>query len=361
MFKILFAPLQGYTTKAYRDVHAEFAGGIDAYYAPFLRVENGIPRAKDLRDLENSENGASGTADPKASRSMRSQGTASAAKAVPQIIANGVEEFRILANALQQRGFEEIDFNMGCPFPMQVNHHRGAGLLNDANTVAAIMEEIAKLSSACGKGGDQGKSLVKFSVKMRLGENSASEAFALLPVLNEAPLAHITLHPRLGKQQYKGALDFEAFERFYAECKHPLYLNGDIATGERIRELESKYPKLAGVMIGRGLLANPALATEYKSGRIWSENERRTLVLKMHTALMDFACRTYQGDSQILSHLQSFWEYQESSVPKKIFKKIRKAGNIEEYRAAVKLLDESLCTQAAGVSPSSHNLDGDNR
>ena len=53
MLKILFAPLQGYTTGIYRKAHAEIFGGVDAYYAPFLRIENGRPREKDLRDLEN--------------------------------------------------------------------------------------------------------------------------------------------------------------------------------------------------------------------------------------------------------------------------------------------------------------------
>lgn len=330
MFKILFAPLQGYTTKAYRKVHAELVGGIDAYYAPFLRVENGVPRAKDLRDLDGDE---AREVESHAAESVVFEGVA---KTVPQIIANSVEEFRILADALQHKGFNEIDFNMGCPFPMQVNHHRGSGLLSDAKTVKTIMEEIARRSSYHESGPS-----VKFSVKMRLGQDCADEAFELLPILNSAPLAHITIHPRLGRQQYKGALDFEAFDRFYAECKLPLYLNGDITTVERIRELESKYPKLSGVMIGRGLLANPQFAIEYKSGRTWSEQERQKLVLKMHASLMDYACRTYQGASQILSHLQSFWEYQEGNIPKKIFKRIRKAGNLADYQAAINTLQNS--------------------
>ena len=53
MLKVLFAPLQGYTTSIYRKAHAEIFGGVDAYYAPFLRIEYGKPREKDLRDLQN--------------------------------------------------------------------------------------------------------------------------------------------------------------------------------------------------------------------------------------------------------------------------------------------------------------------
>lgn len=334
MLKILFAPLQGYTTGIYRKAHAEIFGDVDAYYAPFLRIENGKPREKDLRDL----NSFDGNARERNAREGN-------AREIPQIIANSVEEFKILANALIAKGYTEIDFNMGCPFPMQVNRHRGAGILNDKQTVQEIMDEIRKISNA------NGTAPVKFSVKMRLGQDSPDEAFALLPILNEAQLSQITLHPRLGKQQYKGAIDFKSFEKFYAECRHPLVYNGDITTVSQICEMERRYPKLAGVMIGRGLLAHPSLAAEYKAlsskdetGSVQSSNRDINCatpqdflgkILQMHQVIFDHACKTYQGDSQILSHVQSFWEYLEPSIPKKIFKKIKKAGKLSEYQAAI--------------------------
>ena len=324
MLKVLFAPLQGYTTGIYRRAHAEIFGGVDAYYAPFLRIENGRPREKDLRDLENLE--CAGVA----------EGNGARFKVIPQIIANSVSEFKTLAEALLQKGFTEIDFNMGCPFPMQVNRHRGAGILSDVQAVQEIMDEIKRLS---------GTAPVKFSVKMRLGQESPDEAFALLPILNDAPLAQITLHPRLGKQQYKGAIDFNSFERFYNECKHPLVYNGDITTVSQICEMERRYPKLAGVMIGRGLLARPSLAAEYKAHKAQNRDINCAApqdflgkILQMHQAIFDNACKAFQGDSQILSHIQSFWEYLEPSIPKKIFKRIKKAGKLSEYSEAVKEL-----------------------
>jgi tRNA-dihydrouridine synthase len=175
---------------------------------------------------------------------------------------------------------------------------------------------------------------------MRLGQDSPDEAFALLPILNDAPLAHITLHPRLGKQQYKGAIDFDSFVRFYDECRHPLVYNGDITSVSQMRKMESGYPKLAGIMIGRGMLARPSLAAEYKaasdaSAASVSESDLLSKILEMHSRLYEHARSTYQGDSQILSHIKSFWEYLEPSIPKKAFKKIKKAGNLGEYDAAV--------------------------
>ena len=312
MLKVLFAPLQGYTTGIYRRAHAETFGGVDTYYAPFLRIENGRPRDKDLRDLENEDS------------------KCEAFKVVPQIIANSVSEFKILADALLQKGFTEIDFNMGCPFPMQVNRHRGAGLISDSQTVQEIMDEIKQLTqtrcttSECA----DARQTVKFSVKMRLGQNSPDEAFALLPILNDTPLAHITLHPRLGKQQYKGAIDFNSFERFYNECRHPLIYNGDITTVSQINELERKYPKLAGVMIGRGLLARPSLAAEYKAQSSNDEaNSAKERDLSSIATPQDFINKIIQMHQAIFGKT------------KKIFKKIKKAGKISEYNEAFELLD----------------------
>ena len=324
--QVLFAPLQGYTTGIYRKAHAEIFGGVDAYYAPFLRIENGRPREKDLRDIDDDHDLIAGA---------RITGEKiTGAKTVPQIIANSVNEFKTLADAIMQKGFTEIDFNMGCPFPMQVSRHRGAGLLSDVQTVKSIMDEIARLTA---------RNSIKFSVKMRLGQDSPDEAFALLPILNATPLAHITLHPRLGKQQYKGAVDFTSFARFYDECHHPLVYNGDITSVSQIRKMESGYPKLAGIMIGRGMLARPSLAAEYKAtsdANAFSEKDLLSKILEMHGRLYEHARSTYQGDSQILSHIKSFWEYLEPSIPKKAFKKIKKAGNLGEYDAAVLSLNK---------------------
>jgi len=326
--QVLFAPLQGYTTGIYRKAHAEIFGGVDAYYAPFLRIENGRPREKDLRDLGSGHDLITGT---KSTGAMVNGAKRTGAKTVPQIIANSVNEFKTLADAIMQKGFTEIAFNMGCPFPMQVSRHRGAGLLSDVQTVKSIMDEIARLTV---------KNSIKFSVKMRLGQDSPDEALALLPILNATPLAHITLHPRLGKQQYKGAVDFTSFVRFYDECRHPLVYNGDITSVSQMRKMEAGYPKLAGIMIGRGMLARPSLAAEYKAASdanaaSVSEKDLLSKILEMHGRLYEHARSTYQGDSQILSHIKSFWEYLEPSIPKKAFKKIKKAGNLGEYDAAV--------------------------
>ena len=295
MLPIHFAPLQGFTESAYRLAHSKFAPGIHTYYSPFLRLEKGDIRTKDLRDLQ----------------------TEHPYHLVPQIIVRDVEEFNLLTKAVTELGFKEIDINMGCPYPMQTKSGRGSGILPHPEKVREILDAI-------------NASNIQFSIKMRLGLTSPEESLQLLPLLNEAPLAHITLHPRVGIQQYKGALDFETFNKFYSECKHPLIFNGDIADIKDIQYIETRYPKLAGIMIGRGLLANPVLAAQYAGLPCGTATET---LLKIHADIAADYARRLQGNAQILDKIRPFWTY--ADLPKKIRKKIEKSRTLEEYLEAV--------------------------
>ena len=295
MLPIHFAPLQGFTESAYRLAHSKFAPGIHTYYTPFLRLEKGEVRAKDLRDLQ----------------------TEHPYHLVPQIIVRDVEEFNLLTKAVTELGFKEIDINMGCPYPMQTKSGRGSGILPHPEKVREILDAI-------------NASNIQFSIKMRLGLTSPEECLQLLPLLNEAPLAHITLHPRVGIQQYKGALDFETFDKFYSECKHLLIFNGDIADIKDIQYIETRYPKLAGIMIGRGLLANPVLAAQYAGLPCGTATET---LLKIHADIAADFARRLQGNAQILDKIRPFWTY--ADLPKKIRKKIEKSKTFEEYLEAV--------------------------
>ena len=146
---------------------------------------------------------------------------------------------------LTEHNYQEADINLGCPFPMLAKRHNGAGML-------PYPEEVKDLLTAAIEQYPQ----IRFSVKLRLGWENASECIALLPLLNALPLAHIILHPRLGKQQYKGEVDLNGFEAFYDGCDKPLLYNGDLHTIEDIQIITERFPKLAGLVIGRGLLAN---------------------------------------------------------------------------------------------------------
>ena len=301
---IHFAPLQGYTDDVYRRIHHELMGGIQTYYTPFLRMEGGGVRSKDMRDI----------------RPEFNEGV----PVVPQIIVKSMKEFDFLSAIVEEKGYTRVDINMGCPFPLQAKHGRGSGLLAHVD----IIEEMAKAIAA--------KSQLKFSVKMRLGWENVNEWRPALDILNSTPLEQITLHPRIGTQQYKGSVSMEAFEEFYKLCKHPLIYNGDVTSVDDIRKLEEMYPKLAGVMIGRGLLARPSLALEYASGVELSWEKRRSLLLDFHDRMKAHYETTANSETQVHSRLRLFWEYMEEELGRKAYKKIMKAGNLKNYLSAVR-------------------------
>ena len=301
---IHFAPLQGYTDDVYRRLHHELIGGVDTYYTPFVRMEAGSVRSKDMRDI----------------RPEFNQGV----PIVPQIIVKSMKEFDYLVKVVEDKGYQRIDINMGCPFPMQAKHGRGSGLLVHTDIVQQIAEAIDNMRH------------LSFSVKMRLGWENADEWKPVLRLLNEIPLHQVTLHPRIGMQQYKGTINMEAWEEFYATCKHPIIYNGDVTTLENIYTLEEKYPKLAGIMIGRGLLARPSLALEYTTNKELSFDVRKRQLHDMHDRLKAHYETTVNSEAQLHARLRLFWEYMEEELGRKVYKKIMKAGNLKNYLASVR-------------------------
>ena len=176
---------------------------------------------------------------------------------------------------------------------------------------------------------------IRFSVKMRLGGQDAEEWKALVPLLNRSCVTQVTLHPRIGKQQYKGTVDWEAFRAFYEACERPLVYNGDLLTVADIREVLEAFPRLKGVMLGRGLLANPALALAFREGEL-SENELKARVAQMHRQMYLYYHRVIEGgEAQLLAKLKTCWEYLLPELDKKQRKAILKSNRLDGYLRAV--------------------------
>ena len=174
---------------------------------------------------------------------------------------------------------------------------------------------------------------------MRSGWEKMQESMALLEILNPLPLTHIIMHPRLGRQGYKGECDMEAFARFENECEHPLYYNGDLTTAADITRITSAWPRLRGVMIGRGLLADPALALEYSQGAPMPRVARLAAIGKIHTDVYaEYEARIEGGQSQLVKKMQAFWEYLLPEGDRKAHKAIRKATTTDAYLRAVNTL-----------------------
>lgn len=273
------------------------------YYTPFIRVEKGEIRRKDLRDIARESN--------------------EAICLVPQILPGSREEFRQLADAVLGLGYKQLDLNLGCPFPLIAGKKKGAGMLPYPDLVKDVLKTIGEYPEA------------EFSVKMRLGWEQADECMALADILNGLRLKWVTVHARTGKQQYKGETDKEAFARFYDRISHPVIYNGDIRLSEDVRKLQTDFPGLKGVAVGRGLLACPFLASEYNEGVSLSEKEKEMCYARFHAALFAAYSDILQGEQQILMKMKTFWEYFLPDADRKIRKQIHKATTLGRYREAI--------------------------
>lgn len=308
---VQFAPLQGYTDAVYRRAHAEVFGAVEAYYTPFVRYEKGGLRNKDVKDIA-----------PERNRGMR---------VIPQLIAATPAELEAIAGCFERAGYREADLNLGCPFPMQARMRRGAGLLPHPAEAAALLQAIRAFPR------------FSFSVKLRLGWERNDEAFALLPFLNALPLRQITLHPRLGIQQYTGKTEGESFARFLAGCRHPLFYNGDLTSQEEMQAVVSSFPGVAGLMVGRGLLASPWLAWEYRAGKRMEGYEKRERLQAFHRLLAEgYAACLEGGERQVMDKLKTVWDYLLPAAEKKLRKKVVKSSRLSDYHAAVKELIRSV-------------------
>ena len=301
---IHFAPLQGYTDVIYRNAHAACFGGIDAYYTPFVRLEKGTFRHRDVRGIEPGNN--------------------QVPHLIPQLIAPTAEKAEKILSLFIEKGYKEADINMGCPFPILAKRHNGSGILPYPEEVQALLSLITKYPQ------------ISFSIKMRLGWEDPEECLKLAPIINELPLRQVVMHPRLGKQQYKGEVDLKAFEAFQHVCKHPLIYNGDINHIEDIHRIQEQFPGLAGMMIGRGLLANPALAWEYQQNRTLEFDEMKEKIQSMHTYVYEeYIEQLKGGDLQILNKMKTFWEYLAPNAGRKLMKAIHKSTSLSKYNQAI--------------------------
>jgi len=223
-----FAPMEGLTDSIYRRLHHKYFPGVDRYYMPFLS-----PTIH--RQLTHKEDRELPMAD--------SVGFV----AVPQVLTKVADDFLWAAQVCRDRGYDEVNLNIGCPSGTVVSKGKGSGMLRDPGALDQFLEEIFS------------KSPLPISVKTRLGLEKSEEFPAILEVLNRYPIKELTVHPRVRKQFYDGSVDMEMFDYAVKNSKNPLCYNGDILMLTQAEELQKNYPQVQSVMIGRGLIADPGM------------------------------------------------------------------------------------------------------
>ena len=300
----LFAPMEGVTGRIYRRVHARFYPGIHRYYAPFFSPsgDHHFP-LRGLTDLLPEEN----------------PGVA----LVPQLLTNRAEDFVWAAASLRDRGYGEINLNLGCPSGTVTAKHKGAGFLRDPEALAAFFDGVFASPELRG---------LEISVKTRLGMADEKEFLRLLAVYRQYPLSRLIVHPRLRTDFYTGPLRPEPFRLALTGSPFPVVWNGGIFSSGDLAALRAAFPAADTVMLGRGLAADPGLALRLSGG---DDGGRETL-RAFHDALCAEYAAVLYGDVAFCHRMKEVWSYLilRFDGGEKHFKRIAKAKTKAELQNA---------------------------
>ncbi len=305
--KLFFAPLEGITTYTYRNIHREFFGDCDKYFAPFITPSsNERVSIKSLRDIVPDKN----TDTP----------------LEVQVMANQAEAFLNFEDKITELGYRSVNLNFGCPSSTVVKKNRGSGVFRDLKMLDTFLDEVFK------------KSKLEISVKTRTGYYNSAEFGTIMNIYNQYPISQLVIHPRCREEYYKGEPDVKLFEYGFNLAKMPVCYNGNIFSSDDYKKIADKFPELKSVMIGRGAIANPAIFREITGGKPLCTCE----LVEFTKALVPRYLEVLGSEVYTLHKLKEIWIYIMWNFPdeKKILKAVKKSNHLTDLISAIECLPE---------------------
>ena len=314
------APLEGVTGRFFRLAHNRWFGGIDQYYAPFLSpTQTHCFGKKELAQVlpENNEG----------------------IHLIPQLLARNAEDFLWAAGELAAMGHKEVNLNLGCPSGTVVAKGKGSGFLARFEELEVFLVEVF---SRCP---------IEVSIKTRLGLIDPEEFGPLLELFNRFPIKELTIHPRVQKDMYKHPVRREVFAASVFRCTLPLCYNGDLNTTADCTAVQQEYPELAGIMLGRGLIGDPALARKVKGG---TAADVETLQA-FHDELYESYCQSFQSRRNAMMRMKELWFYLIGLFEDdgKQGKALRKATDHKEFEEQAAHIFRTIPLKSENTAPKS--------
>jgi len=311
-----FAPMEGVTDYIYRNAHNKYFGGVDKYFTPFIVTnQHGKYKSRDWEGILPEHN--------------------KGINVVPQILTNYSSQFIATALDLNRLGYQEVNLNLGCPSGTVVAKFKGSGFLAKPDELNLFLEEIFRNLQETGP-------KMKISIKTRIGKDDPEEFTRLLEIYNQYPMEELIIHPRVQQDYYKNSPKLEQFQQAIDNSNHSLCYNGDIINKDSYLTIEETFPTITKIMIGRGLVANPALISTIQNRKRKESNISKELLLEFHNKIYKDYQGVLFGDKNVLFRAKELWLYMIELFTnhEKYWKKIRKAQHLDEYEKIIKKLFE---------------------
>ena len=305
---LMLAPMQGLTHAGMRKVQMEL-GAPDVLFSEFVQVSNVARRRIARRDLNDARRHAL------------------QAPLVVQLVGNSPTALSEAALQLQDNGVEHLNLNLGCPYGRMTSGLTGGGMLQDVAMVQACLEALRKVV----RGG--------FSVKVRSGYADAGQIMQLLPIFESCGVDFIVLHPRTVVQKYAGSADHGVTRNVVAATSIPVVANGDVTTAEQGRALLA-IPGIAGLMLGRGAIADPWLFQRIRVEDMEEPHEcLRAEQVRIYLLRLLHECRQeYAGEHQVLAKLKNVVQFIEDQSLRRWCGRIKRTGSLARFTAMVESL-----------------------
>lgn len=274
---LALAPMQGVTDLPFLRLMAGY-GGADVYFTEYFRVYATSRLNKHiLKSLTQNPTGR---------------------PVIPQMIGDDIPALVRTARELQQYPVPAVDLNLGCPAPVVYRKGAGGGLLREPKRLDAILGALRDAVQ------------VPFTVKTRIGFDSAEVFAELLPIFAKHSLDLLTVHARTVKEMYRSEVHYDFIARAVGALRCPVLANGNVYSAQKAAEV-LKLTGARGLMIGRGAIRNPWLFRQIREHQRGEEVfvPRGTDVLAYVRALYQAVCSPAARESAQVQKLKKYLNY----------------------------------------------------
>jgi tRNA-dihydrouridine synthase B len=250
-----------------------------------------------------------------------------------QIFGADAKDMEIAAKIVEDLGADIVDINLGCPVRKIIKSGAGAKLLTNEKLIAEILERVVKSVK------------IPVTIKTRIGLIQGQDAAGeIIQIAQKCGIAMAAVHARYACFGHLGEPDIEAFRRACENAKIPVFANGGI-----VDEINAKkfleIPNCAGLMIGRGAIANYNIFNNLAA--YFNENKKpkkenlktRMLWLKTHAE----SSMKYYPNQKGLTVMRKIFPYYVKGLPNasSIKDRFNKISTIKEFNEILKDIESA--------------------